>query len=295
MPPPGPAYGFLCVASSVFRVLSNAAEIRAAQLARNAGAQEATHTRPGRRVHIQDTLTEEDLASPALILKTRPKVTRKEASQDASHPPDTHTDYTPTPIAEATLVADNIVDIPSSTPIPADEAVELSESSPARPLDVETERPDVRSVDAATVTGIPTIDAVSLEQTSEPPAPPPKVSHLPFSRHPQVQRNLQSSKVPSSRIGRLFHYGGACLRPIEIARSSLMSVQVWQRPLAMEQPQNCYGERRTRTKVRPPYMFPRSLTQPTRRQQPHEQLPHVVRRQCQTPRRKAHQNARSSA
>ena len=46
--PPGPAYNFLCVAHSVFRILSNVAEIRAAQIARNAGAQGTRCTRSER-------------------------------------------------------------------------------------------------------------------------------------------------------------------------------------------------------------------------------------------------------
>ena len=62
--------------------------------------------------------------------------------------------------------------------------------------------------DSSVVTGIPAptvVPQVTSEpflQTTDAPAEPIQPSKFP-------RRTLQSSKVPSSRIGRLFHYGGA--------------------------------------------------------------------------------------
>ena len=54
----------------------------------------------------------------------------------------------------------------------------------------------------------PAVDSPALEQ---PPSAPGPGSFISSSSTPMSARVLQSSKVPSSRIGRLFHYGGKSL------------------------------------------------------------------------------------
>lgn len=287
MPPPGPAYGFLCVANSVFRVLSNVAEIRAAQLARNTGAQEAIRTRFEKQTVVNRAEEEEDLASEALILKKRPVVVRK-PGQETTHRPGGNAVDVQTQEAAHVEVYTQDIRIPAPTlaaaPVP---------TPPELPLEVNLERQDVGRIDATTVTGIPSVEKIT--STPAPDFPPTMPSHEPLPRFPQVQRKLQSSKVPSSRVGRLFHYGGPSIRIIYVSRLTFYV----RTGLAASLGYGAAAELLRRSThsddgVYTPWHFTyTALPISTVRQQSYQQLSDAFRRQCQTPCGKTHENARS--
>jgi hypothetical protein len=87
-------------------------------------------------------------------------------------------------------------------------------------------RPPLEPILKETTPPPPIISPLSTPKTSliEPKVLPPATD---VPRLPSEPRQLTSSKIPSSRIGRLFHYGGESLYvcpPIEV----LTKKQVWQ-------------------------------------------------------------------
>ncbi|KAG7086762.1 hypothetical protein E1B28_002694 [Marasmius oreades] len=133
--PPGPAYNWLCVLSSVADIASHAVRYRATQLST-------------RRL---------DVAGTTISTETVPRFPPIE-----------------------------------SGPVPA----------PPPKLDI---HPALDGQDSH-YSDVQDYTPTAVEQSSSLPLEP----SFPFSQEPTVvhTRNLQSSKVPSSRIGRLFHYGG---------------------------------------------------------------------------------------
>ncbi|KAK7050998.1 hypothetical protein VNI00_005110 [Paramarasmius palmivorus] len=177
--PPGPAYNWFCVISSVAEIITHAARYRATQ-ANSLGAH--TGLRGTRRIPTG--------------IRPRQTVAREDTERDAKE-----TGHTT-----------------ASTPVfNVNEGPSLSDVTPPAPF-IETERPVEHSKSAFEIqhitetgstdsTPLPVQqvlesqgnDVVKLAVTETVLAPQEPIHHT---------RNLQSSKVPSSRIGRLFHYGG---------------------------------------------------------------------------------------
>ncbi|TFK83858.1 ABC1-domain-containing protein [Polyporus arcularius HHB13444] len=170
--PPGPAYNWLCVAHSLCDILGHAAHIRAAQLARTGRAGPEQLSRKRKR---DEPPAEQPVAKPSAVSKA--------ASPDVVRPPEvTPVVLPPSPApapsvpADATPAASVVVDI----------------RPPALPAQAFQKKPEPE---------VPSVGDVSASTS----IPDPGESIILDS--PRA-RNLQSSKVPSSRIGRLFHYGG---------------------------------------------------------------------------------------
>ncbi|KAH9476782.1 Protein ABC1-like protein, mitochondrial [Psilocybe cubensis] len=184
--PPGPAYNWLCVLASTAEILSNAARYRAAQVAPNYLATSYANPRKRRRTedtewqqtveHVNDgpqsssgsALASQYAAREALVEDIRPTVAAA-------------------PVVERIIVEE--IQIPEADVRKLSEQSEpASDASPVVDTSLKPEDPNVEELAAQK-------PAASLAAGLE-------------SYPPQMSRNLQSSKVPSSRIGRLFHYGG---------------------------------------------------------------------------------------
>ena len=202
--PPGPAYNWLCAAHGLADILGNAARIRAAQLDKRAvqALPRKSKSTPKRRaVDVQD----ESIIKPSTVGSTL--LTSAGAAMN-------HADSCLTGCVSGTAQSqsqiwetkrhDNLreeltVEHLSSTPISKTTAVE-----------VRTHQIPARDSPA------PTADILQPSLITQEPSPvvsgPIVVKSIPVTpSEPVSARKLQSSKVPSSRIGRLFHYGGTSL------------------------------------------------------------------------------------
>ncbi|KAG2143902.1 ABC1-domain-containing protein [Suillus cothurnatus] len=175
---PGPAFGWLCVLHSVTDIAVRAAQIRASQVL------------PARPVvspefSSRKSKAEEHRPTPQLAGDAQ-------ANHDFPKPRTNHAFSSNPPINNTCL----------SHP---EERREALTSLPPRFEE------DIPSEQFSPTTYVPLSTKFTLE---------PQTSHDPSSAHPEIglstpidsppilSRNLQSSKVPSSRLGRLFHYGG---------------------------------------------------------------------------------------
>lgn len=219
--PPGPAFGWLCVLHSVTDIAVRAAQIRASQVlparpvvssefslrkskaeehnltAQFPGDAQATHDTPKSRTnHALSTSPpvntylsqhlEEQQGEPTLL---PPQFGENLASEPFSKA--TYAPLSTEPVLETPLPDDHSLAV-SHTPLAEESSlrnassskVTLDSASPSVPTGIEDQ---VREID--------------LEH-------PEQVLSVPIDSLPIVSRNLQSSKVPSSKLGRLFHYGG---------------------------------------------------------------------------------------
>ena len=191
--PPTPAYNWFCVLYGAAEVLSHAAQYRAGQLASTRSAVAVARNRKGRTQETpRRAETREDTAFEA------PRLPVLEGRQEK-----------PTPIASLDL-----------TPLETPQLKNHVEHDPLPPMPKSHVEPDLflpLNDPSPTVSPIPPVEVVleSIPSAVERPSiegisdslqnPQSPVQELPF----QTQtRTLKSSKVPSSRIGRLFHYGG---------------------------------------------------------------------------------------
>ncbi|KAJ3559027.1 hypothetical protein NM688_g589 [Phlebia brevispora] len=215
--PPGPAYNLLCVAHSLCQVLNNVAQIRAAQLARNAGAGASHHVQKGSRVDKEHRA--EQLKRTQPVREEEPEHATTRHGQQIPPSGTSSTDEmvgvgvgedqnsnSTTPSLDAAL---------HSSP-DASSAVFLSSqdvrardmlSTSARQLQEEAPQGELSSIDSTVVTGIPDVKSSPID-VNEKEATSHSIPTESQRATPAPIRKLQSSKVPSSRIGRLFHYGG---------------------------------------------------------------------------------------
>ncbi|KAI0717669.1 ABC1 family-domain-containing protein [Cerioporus squamosus] len=198
--PPGPAYNWLCVAHSLYDILAHAAQIRAAQLARAGRA-----VRPAADQLSRKRKRDEVSASDAQLSATA--TPRDELRPTSAEPPVAAVSKGTSPdvLEPSRATAFQASTVTQDVPAP----------SPAPPSYVPADAPSV----TAQVESVPPPAAFTQDpqRTLEPEAPPvgnvsastgiPDPGESIVVDVPRT-RNLQSSKVPSSRIGRLFHYGG---------------------------------------------------------------------------------------
>ncbi|CAK5271871.1 unnamed protein product [Mycena citricolor] len=206
--PPGPAYNWLCVASAACDILVRAASAKAAQASAGYTAHNTvvwrqnvpTTASGGQGMQLPDSRRNESgldasipmkapLSAPAdTRLRTRPQ----EDLVDASNP-----QTRLSPAAEPAVE----VSIPVQPKIVSDKVIEVEETK------VETRNEP--AIPIATPQSDKSLDSNGAKEEKEPLLELERVS---LSQQTAVQseapvRQLQSSKVPSSRIGRLFHYG----------------------------------------------------------------------------------------
>ncbi|CAL1697726.1 unnamed protein product [Somion occarium] len=241
--PPGPAFNWFCVAHSVLDILSHAAQIKATQLAaRTVVAAETSHPRKWRRVeepvpedailkatpstdymsYVRDGLEAEELDVQGILQESRNTLYLPHlvvpsipfARYDATFPP----------------LPDTIVDQAASSASPGltsealgpsglgGESVQLSHIESELSDGRGNIRPSSDSLDVETLQD----SSASVLTSEDIPTPLGRVSQTPseeasagllnssesINLEPRPARKLQSSKVPSSRLGRLFHYGG---------------------------------------------------------------------------------------
>ncbi|KAF8658435.1 hypothetical protein AX16_001986 [Volvariella volvacea WC 439] len=171
--PPSPAYNWYCVLASAADILSNAARIRASQVAYKPAV---SHLRKRRHTENNATSPTPSPDAPPPSFKTRNEQSREEGL-DKSAP----------------LVT--LVDEPVQQ-LYAEPAPVVPVKDPQGPIKTIEEQPQV-VIDERPLPSHQNADA-SIQMEPE----------LAPSVEANVPRNLQSSKVPSSRLGRLFHYGG---------------------------------------------------------------------------------------
>ncbi|KAG5650397.1 hypothetical protein H0H81_012387 [Sphagnurus paluster] len=176
--PPSPAYSWLCVLCSAANILSHAARHKASQIAPQAAVclqhrnQALKRDQPPPRPTTSTSGPGPNYVSPSRRLAEE-RVLHELAKPEVPIPP-------PTAPAASTVAVHATFDAdPLPTPSPQIKIIE----------DITREPPNVSIED----------------QTSKEVLEKPIEALEPFIT---PTRNLQSSKVPSSRIGRLFHYGG---------------------------------------------------------------------------------------
>lgn len=198
--PPGPAYNLLCAAHAFADILGNAARIRAAQLeARTA----QVLPRKGKSLQKTSSTNSRDDVPIKLATRTAPVLPESEPSSAQAGP----------------SVARQAAEVPQSPPpqplspskVKQAEPPEVNapllldvEAHPSKAqsqlVHVERDQPPSASVTQA-------ID-IQLRPAVAPTGAEDYASATVIPAEPIHIRKLQSSKVPASRIGRLFHYGG---------------------------------------------------------------------------------------
>ncbi|KAH7912052.1 ABC1-domain-containing protein [Hygrophoropsis aurantiaca] len=201
--PVGPAYSWLCVAHSIIDITARAAQI---QVLRGLPKASSTHLReqafgrhapdnrqsplerPTNTIGL-DSAFRDDLSRSSNVDKT-PRDIHSAPDNDAIH------EYTPLRPGEASSQSSE--DLPIAVEFPLRQSslsdISLLPKADSSALDLDTESRLNPSPQDNTFVIEPTVLPISTKHANVLESVPP--------------RNLQSSKVPSSRIGRLFHYGG---------------------------------------------------------------------------------------
>ncbi|KAI0702671.1 ABC1 family-domain-containing protein [Earliella scabrosa] len=219
--PPGPAYNWLCVAHSVCDILSHAAQIRAAQLARTGrvvGGVDGLSRKRKRDESYSGTHTKLDNSETAVVQPVQ--------SQQEPLP---RTGTSPLPPTSSAVTGDPSISQHRAAELPSAQvqhgrlksSPKTSEAAvaPSTSFQPVQSTPTVNSQTAVVPEPptSPTVSSVSPRPTQAEEVPSvgdvSASTGIPDPGEPLVDerprnRNLQSSKVPSSRIGRLFHYGG---------------------------------------------------------------------------------------
>ncbi|KAL1937976.1 hypothetical protein VTO73DRAFT_12726 [Trametes versicolor] len=230
--PPGPAYTWLCVASSVCNILSHAAHIRASQLSRARQAICETDIIARRRERDESYPYEGAEATSSQSVRLRRPVQSSphgDAKELRNGPPETRRSVPGSrdvagPTAEASLHPS-----PSPSEFKEPPSVTAQIEGIERPLlskhCVPVTTPSEPSASADLPKSHRSVQATLVECDALPKPSPVEKRQAPSVEDVSVStgvpgpgeqvsldqprnRNLQSSKVPSSRIGRLFHYGG---------------------------------------------------------------------------------------
>lgn len=232
--PPGPLYNWLCVLHSASEILAHAAAIRASQLAEvNAAVSSQIRRTSRERIGKQSVTVEQELTNrrknaesaaedqrlttdvsrdvgvtkkvyaernnggpevsfmdEALIRGSPPsKLERRPTLPTSDTVPNLHTD---TAIAPSASTPFNSVSLDAPT-------VQLKLSSDLPLLD----KSDIIAKNVSLHTYFPSFTNSTSQEDSAADVQP-----IPAPIAPNPRRNLQASRVPSSRLGRLFHYGG---------------------------------------------------------------------------------------
>ncbi|KIJ18135.1 hypothetical protein PAXINDRAFT_9222 [Paxillus involutus ATCC 200175] len=191
--PPGPAFGWLCVAHSVVDIAIRAAQIRSVQAVPKPVVYKSSATRTG---------------------NDAPEETTRLHNVE----PSTWSSPEPLPSLHGSAETGTLVR-PLCLEVPAYQ--EKVESSGVPKIEgyvgisgTQCDTPQPTRIQPATMHHVE--DVYKTTQTQDNVAPHIELSEIPLAAastqspkiEPSVVRNLRSSKVPSSRIGRLFHYGG---------------------------------------------------------------------------------------
>lgn len=247
--PPGPGFNWLAVASSVADILSHAAQIKAAQVASRSAPLVSRVRGNGlngqrKRRKVDEALEAEEAERAVLRAGVKRKVPEsvrvevKRAAEPTTSPVSPFVDdlssavETPSPapsLSASTSQAEDVQTLytSTSTSVSQDTHAEIGNTQQIRMFESVIE-PESLPTGAPKWVNEPQAEPVHVPVAELPPvvtpAPTPAdvlmVCTASFSQRvcidaPAQSRRrtvqLESSKVPSSRIGRLFHYGGECL------------------------------------------------------------------------------------
>jgi hypothetical protein len=239
--PPGPVYNWLAVAHSALVILDHALQHRVSQVTRVGGIgvpqgtkrarDEYGNNRGAKDVEEPVTPADESLSPAPTYVRPSSLLHANEAWLRQLKISVTPTTQLFEAASERQLRGDATG---TSTP------VELNSTSSILPASAEPGPPAADTLTPASGVDVSSLDAPPFRHSpiAESDAPPNDVfiPQLPFSvtlksevnspqalvSRPESSRLLQSSKVPSSRIGRLFHYGGATHNPLARAKLGLI-------------------------------------------------------------------------
>lgn len=179
--PPGPAYNWLCVVCSATDIISRAARIRATQLAPRSSPLTAKKRKESPEGRSQKSLHDTEADAPV--------ITSNRLDTEKVHSAHRTTD----------LNVDRFA-FPQELQVPP--SVALSSTGSTEAVQNLTRHESGSSLE------IPTDKWKSSALGGIHPDESPLAYNVDSPLYSLPSRNLQSSKVPSSRIGRLFHYGG---------------------------------------------------------------------------------------
>ncbi|KAL5496170.1 hypothetical protein ACEPAH_3087 [Sanghuangporus vaninii] len=240
--PPSPLYNWLCVLHSASEIISHAATIRAAQVARTNGklgvgrrheragatgglyprtsfdvenrAKEADREASG-PLNVEGrheiSVSQADYAPDASIQESQLLSPRQESNEPSTEGLDAPVYTEPVPGKPIARSDNTVSSSPTDAHLSSETVSEFSggKVSPGRSTLEETKYTEkVGTSEKTKLADAPEItESVPISETE---AKLLQSELLPKSSQPlsQTQRNLQASRVPSSRIGRLFHYGG---------------------------------------------------------------------------------------
>lgn len=206
--PPGAAYNWLCAAHSFTDILTKAAQIRAVQLERKAAP--LLNSKRGnitRRRRLEDEVPSSAITSAYVSQDVPTSLQPLPRNVGKLHEPNSQPTESSVASVREPMQPSLVIPEPLDSPMvehPVTAVLTTQASALAQQVSDNDETPSV---------GIPniigTFDEVYTAHTApiSPEAVPSDVEVLPT-------RKLQSSKVPASRIGRLFHYGGMLIQSI---------------------------------------------------------------------------------
>lgn len=196
--PPGPAYNWLCVVCSAADIISRAARIRATQLAPRSSPLTAKKRKESPEGRSQKSLHDTEADAP--VITSNRLDTEK-----------VHSAHRTTDLSVDRFAFPQELQVPPSVALSSTGSTEAVQNLTRHESGSSLEIPPDKWKSSA-LGGIHPdevflsnlISGTQLTLTIQSPLaynvdPPP---------YSLPSRNLQSSKVPSSRIGRLFHYGG---------------------------------------------------------------------------------------
>lgn len=232
--PPGPLYNWLCVLHSASEILAHAAAIRASQLAEvNAAVSSQIRRTSRERIGKQSVTVEQEL--------TNRRKNAESAAEDQRLTTDVSRDVGVTKNVyaernnggpEVSFMDEALIrgsppsklerrpTLPTSDTVPnlhADTAIAPSASPPFNSVSLDAptvqlklssdlpllDKSDIIAKNVSLHTYFPSFTNSTSQEDSAADVQP-----IPAPIAPNPRRNLQASRVPSSRLGRLFHYGG---------------------------------------------------------------------------------------
>lgn len=207
--PPGPVYNWLAVTHSALVILNHALQYRTAQITRVGSIRVSRRQQRGARGGVYEK-TQEEVEDVEEIV---PSTGDEPLSPGPNH-------VQPSSLLHANESWLRQLEI-AATPRES-----LSEIVPEQQLRGDTTVSSMLLEPSSSSTTVPGI-AETRPPAAEPPMPAADVN-LSSSDAPRLEssRHLQSSKVPSSRIGRLFHYGGIYFHVYLPARSLRLMVRL---------------------------------------------------------------------
>lgn len=232
--PPGPLYNWLCVLHSASEILAHAAAIRASQLAEvNAAVSSQIRRTSRERIGKQSVTVEQELTNRRKNAESA--VEDQRLTTDVSRGVDvTESVYAErnnggpeVPFMDEALIRgsppsklERRPTLPTSDTVPnlhADTAIAPSASTPFNSVSLDAptvqlklssdlpllDKSDIIAKNVSLHTYFPSFTNSTSQEDSAADVQP-----IPAPIAPNPRRNLQASRVPSSRLGRLFHYGG---------------------------------------------------------------------------------------